>query len=470
MRRIWTWRAGVWIVPALVFLSVTLPHLEQGAYRKDTGRYAGVALDAYTRGAWWTLELGPDRPYFNKPPLAFWIHGFVLDLLGASVAAARLPSVLCGLAIVLLTVALVRVLGTARAALASGVVLALTYEFFRRTREISLDLWQLAFLMLALLLVALGVRRGRGMPVALSGIAVGLALLCKPFVALIFFPIVLAWLWAMRRRELVPWLGASLGLAIAVAAPWHASMGMLHGQAFWDQYLGRQVVGRARGAINAQGPLYYPILFVKTYWPWMIPGALGVYVFARCVHERIIIMGVEKRLLMLMAIWLGVWVVVLIAFPDKRPRYTLPIYPALSVFTGAFLVGGLPAAWRAVAVRELRRIWIIVGTVGVLIALLPIRVQRGPEPEWVEVFDWLRNEEIREIYSLGISTNEQGWFRLEMGVWPKSLDDEMRERMPAPTDALVLVRNDVRDPPAGDVLYESSRGRLRIMHTTGGDD
>jgi len=452
----------VWIIPALVFLSVTLPHLEQGAYRKDTGRYAAVALDAFERGACWTLELGPGRPYFNKPPLVFWIHGLVLDLFGPSVVAARLPSVLCGLAIVLLTVWVVRVMGSTRAALASGVVLALTYEFFRRTREISLDLWQLAFLMLAMLLLVLGVRRDRGGFVALSGVGVGLALLCKPFVALIFFPIALAWLAIMRRWRLAAWLGAGLGVALLIAAPWHISMGLLHGEAFWDQYLGRQVLGRARGAINAQGPWYYPILLGKTYWPWMIPCVLGMLICARNARS-LIVMGVQKRLFLLMAIWLGVWTVMLMAFPDKRPRYTPPIYPALSVFAGAYLVGGLRPPWRNGAVRLIRMSWLPAMLVGLMVALLPIRVQRGPDPEWRELFAWLDEQGVREIHSYGINTNEQGWYRLETGVWPVSLADEMREPAAPPPGALVLVRGDAPDPPVGEVLFASSGGRLRVV-------
>ncbi len=455
----------MWIVPALVFLSVTLPHLEQGAYRKDTGRYAAVALDAFEHGAWWTLELGPGRPYFNKPPLVFWIHGLVLDLLGPGVIAARLPSVLCGLAIVLLTVAVVRTMGVGRAALASGVVLALTYEFFRRTREISLDLWQLAFLMLAMLLLVQGVRRDRGLLIALSGVGVGLALMCKPFVALIFFPVALAWLLIMRRWRLAAWLGAALGIAVLIAAPWHVSMGLLHGDAFWDQYLGRQVLERAMGKINTQGPLYYPFLIGTTYWPWMIPCFMGFVVLVRCPRSTIV-MGIEKRLLVLLTIWLGVWAIVLMSFPDKRPRYSVPIYPALSVFAGAFLVCALPIPWRDRARRFTMTIWIPMLVLGFLLALLPVRVQRGPDPEWTSLFAWLEEQGIRTLYSSGISTNEQGWYRLETGVWPVSLADEMREPVAAPPGALVLVRDDAPEPPVGEVLFASSGGRLRVVRVT----
>ena len=45
-RRWWPWwvRARPYVVPAVLLLTFTLPHLHQGAFRQDTGRYAAVGV------------------------------------------------------------------------------------------------------------------------------------------------------------------------------------------------------------------------------------------------------------------------------------------------------------------------------------------------------------------------------------------------------------------------------------------
>src|SRR5262245_36161569 len=120
----------IWL-PCLLLLCVTLPHLGQGDFRKDTGRYAAVGLYMWSGGDFLAPHLSPDQPYFNKPPLALWIHGLVLKIFGISVEAARVPSVAAALGVVALSVLTVRRLASRPEALVSGLVLALTYEFFR---------------------------------------------------------------------------------------------------------------------------------------------------------------------------------------------------------------------------------------------------------------------------------------------------------------------------------------------------
>ncbi len=468
-QRLWARRAEwlVYLTPALVFLAATLPHLDQGDFRKDTGRYAAVGLQAFQDGFWWTLRFSADRVYFNKPPLAMWIHGWFLDTFGVNLVATRIPTVLAGLAVVLCTVGLVRVFGTRRSAVASGVVLALSYEFFRRTREISLDMWQLAFMMLALLLIARGVQMAgrRGVLwTLLGGVPIGLALMTKPFVGLIVVPIALLWVLLIgERRAIVPILVAGL-VGIGIAAPWHVGMTHEHGAAFWDQYLGRQVGGRAAGAINPQGIEYYPVLFLKTYWPWMIPFGFGLVAWIRSEESREIVMGVRRSGLLLGGIWLGAWVVLLMAFPDKRPRYTPPVYPALAIFAGAWLAAGPDRKIRRASSKALRWAWLGAIVLGVVVSVLPIRFQSPPDAQREEFFEWHEAQGRPEIFTLGINTNSQGILRLRLGKWPRSLGDEMLDQLQnPPEDALVLVRDDVLDPPAGELVWESFHGRLRVI-------
>ena len=248
------------LLPCLVLLAVTLPHLEQGDFRRDTGRYAAVGLHMWTDGPFLVPYLNPQTPYFNKPPLGLWIHGAFLKTFGVRLTVARVPSVLAALGVVCLSVLTAMHIGSRAEAVVSGCVLALTYEFFRRTREISLDFWQLFFVMWAAYLVVTGAKSARRWPVVVAGLPLGLALLCKPFVALGVIPILALWLSILGRARWIALLAtAALPLALLVAAPWHFYMWRLFGDAFLKQYLFHEVVQRAQGKLESvqTGPWYY---------------------------------------------------------------------------------------------------------------------------------------------------------------------------------------------------------------------
>ena len=196
----------LYLLPLLILLAVTLPHLNQGEFRRDTVVYAAVGRYMWDGGSLIVPHLGPEKLYLHKPPLPLWIHGAFLKIFGANLIAARLPSILAAAGVIGFNILAVRNLATRREAITSGIVLALTYEFFRRTREISLDLWQLLFIMAAVWLVTAAIRNARTVPVVLGGIPIGLALMCKPLVALCILPIFAIWLAIARRAHLIHWL------------------------------------------------------------------------------------------------------------------------------------------------------------------------------------------------------------------------------------------------------------------------
>ena len=62
----------------------------------DEPRYAWIARDMAETGDWVTPRLYA-KPWFEKPPLYYWMAGASFKLFGVSEAAARLPSALCAL-------------------------------------------------------------------------------------------------------------------------------------------------------------------------------------------------------------------------------------------------------------------------------------------------------------------------------------------------------------------------------------
>src|SRR6185369_2680788 len=111
-------------------------------------------------------------------------------------------------------------------------------------------------------------------PILAAGIPIGLALLCKPLVGFVFFPIAAVVLIVLARPRLILALVPSALIAAAIAAPWHISMYSLHGHEFVRQYFGAEIADRATGALQAGHkspipPWFYVLQILRGYWPWL---------------------------------------------------------------------------------------------------------------------------------------------------------------------------------------------------------
>lgn len=455
-----------WLLPLGLVLSVTLVHLGQGDFRTDTGRYAAVGLQMWRDGPLLSPHLQPDRPYFNKPPLALWIHGAVLHAAGPGLAWARLPSVVACAGCVLLTIFTVRRFHGRHVALTVGVVLALTYEFFRRTREISLDMWQLLFLLAALWCAARAVtaRPRDWCWMLLLGVPLGLALLVKPLMALVLLPAVAVWLGVIGRWRLLGWLGLGGVVAVAVAGPWHAYMAVEHGRAFIDQYFGKEVGGRAGGAIATKPWWYYLAEMARTYWPWGLFFALGIVTLVRGRG-----LGRDDRGIWLALIWGAGWFALLSLFPDKRPRYALVVYPALAWVAGAQLAVRGAGRWRRPVRRALPWGVAALGVGALVLSTLPVRLQRPPDPGWAALFAYLDEHPDRPVVARGLDTNEQGRWYLAGRGWPGWVGGRAYPTwQDVPGDALLVHAVESGwTPPAGQRVVLDV-GRVRVTEFAGG--
>ncbi len=417
----WWSRAAWWFVPAVVFLCMTLPHLDQGAFRKDTGRYGAVGLQMWRTGEFWTPHLQPDTLYFNKPPLGFWIHGASLHALGVGVWQARLPTVLAGLGIVLLIGAIVRRFADRTRALAAGVILATTLEFFRRTKEISLDMWQALFVFAAVWCVCVALtprgRSGRNLPLwfGLAGVALGLALMSKPLTGLAAVPVLGVWMVAFGSARRVWWLALSTVVAVLVAAPWHLGMASIHGEAFTGNYFGAEVANRAAGLKETKPWWFYFKEMGEYHWPWLIAVVGGLIGWA--IHFPRGFGRLDRRGLALGVVWSVCWLALLTAFPDKRPRYGLLFYPTLAIVSAVWLFDVVPARTRR---GLLRAAPVIVGVVvagAAVFAVLPVRVNRPADPGFEAIAGWMREHPARVVMAGSIESNDNGRLYLLAGRW-----------------------------------------------------
>jgi 4-amino-4-deoxy-L-arabinose transferase-like glycosyltransferase len=409
----------------MVALALCIPGLSQGALATDTAWYTAIAIQAWHGaasgdiGALWTLEGVAGQPYFNKPPLAFWLNGLPLAALGPTVLASRLGSVLACVLCVLAISRLGRLLVGRMVGLSAGLVLALTLEFIRHSHAFSLDLWMTLFVTLAGCSAAAAHAGDQPRRLAFAGIWIGLALLVKPLVPLLAFPLLAAWLPAIGRTRWLGWLAASVAVAAAVAAPWHLSMWFLHGEAFTAQYFGREIIDRAAAGPVADfnkgsaSPLYYVPVLLSSYWPWL--ATLLLAMVALVLRE-----GTPRTrdTLLLAAIWCLGWVALLSIFPDKRPRYLLIAYPIAALASAAMLTRLAPLPVRRFWRTTVRWVPPIAILAAIVIALAPVRLHRPESPQWAALFAWLRDQGNPPLMAGGLAPQRSAQVYLATGRWP----------------------------------------------------
>lgn len=331
-------------------IALWLPGIWQGWLRTDSHYYAAIGLQAWRTGQVWALHAG-DAAYLNKPPVAFWVHGFFLWLFGPSVWAARLPSLLAAIGACVAITYAVRVLSTRKLAMITGLILASTLEFFRYTRAISLDSWLVFALAACLACAAAAVGRSGGGAsrasdeagststrsrrgaLILLGLPLAVGLMTKPFVALLAPLLIAVWLLLIGRASLLPRLALGTIIGVALALPWHLSMESTYPGVFWNTYLFEQSLERA---VESTRPWWYYLrIMSQTYWPWLAlvgAAAATTIIGRRWIRPRF------RPVVLLAVLWAIAWLLVLSFFGGKAGRYAMPMYLTLGVPAAAWML------------------------------------------------------------------------------------------------------------------------------------
>ena len=117
---------GHWLVLGALGLIAFFYNLPISLFGVTEGLYAAVTETMVRTGEYVHLTLH-GQPYFNKPPMFFWLQAFSTQLFGWSEAALRLPSALFSLGTVVVTYWLGRTLFSATAGFWAALVVLTSY-------------------------------------------------------------------------------------------------------------------------------------------------------------------------------------------------------------------------------------------------------------------------------------------------------------------------------------------------------
>ncbi len=351
--------AGLLLLPGLGTVALT---------DRDEGANAEAAREMQEQGSWITPMLG-GVPRFAKPAFVYWLMAGAYALLGVGETAARLPSAVAALLLVLVQYAFARwAFGRDDVAWRAALVLLLSVEYVAIGRMALTD----AILALWTTLAAYAFLRGwlgappRGHWYALAWIAGALAVLTKGPVGLLV-PLggVVAYLalaGGLRQAWREAWPLRGLGLFLLIAAPWYLGMFWLHG---WD-YAARargETLGRVlRPVIGPGGTalFYLPVLLVG-FFPWsaFLPEAIVAALRQARARAR---QSRHEAVSVFAGVWLVVGLVLFSLAQTRLPHYVLPLFPAAALLVAA--------SWPARPSRLSRGLLVGIGTA--LAALLAV--------------------------------------------------------------------------------------------------
>ncbi|GAA5177832.1 glycosyltransferase family 39 protein [Rugosimonospora acidiphila] len=166
------------------------------------------------------LSSHPAWGYVDEPPLTPLLVRAGVALFGDNLWAPRVPAALCALAVILLTVLLVRELGgTAVAQTLAAVGMSSTFVLVSGHALLTASPDLVAWLLVILFAVR-ALQRAQPRWWLAAGLAVGLGLYNKQLIVLLLIGLAAGLLIAGPRRELAsPWLWAGVGIAVVVGLP-----------------------------------------------------------------------------------------------------------------------------------------------------------------------------------------------------------------------------------------------------------
>jgi 4-amino-4-deoxy-L-arabinose transferase-like glycosyltransferase len=324
------------------------------------GFHAAAARDMVRVGDWITPHVDGVR-YFDKPPLLYWLIACAFRLRGSGEAVARLGSALPPVGVAVLTAWIGNRLGGPRVGLIAGLVVGANLEVYLFARLVKPDLLFVLCITLAFAgFVAAYLERGGAprAPWALLAFYAGLAasVLAKDVLGAAAPIAVLAVFFALTReraivRRWVPWTGVLL--FVVIAAPWYLLVELRSPGFLWYTVVDNHIlhVFRLRAYPDEDvplGALEFLAVTAAGFLPWALAVPAALWCRARGPWDT-----AEKRVWLLLTLWVVGVIGAVALSPFKLTHYGLPAFPALALLVAKLwdeVLDGKPGAPSAASV------------------------------------------------------------------------------------------------------------------------
>lgn len=291
----------------------------------DEGIYAEIAREMLGQG--WLVPHWNFQPWFEKPPLMFWVTAIFFKMFGINEFWARAGSALSGVVIVGLLHSWLGRRGDRMAAWLSTLILLTTFGFLHIARVGEMDvLLSLGCVAAVHGLAGVADQRARGWYWFWGGFAVALMTKSMASVVLVLTAVIVASMGRWRSqcfgREF--WLGLAGFLAAVV--PWHFAMWHRFGGAFISEYFGFHTLTRATEQI--EGHITHGWFYL---WVILVSAAPWVLLFPAAIAQAL-----RRAELRPWAVFVLVEIVFFSIVQTRLPHYIAPVYPALALVSAVY--------------------------------------------------------------------------------------------------------------------------------------
>ncbi|MEB2340012.1 MAG: glycosyltransferase family 39 protein [Nitrospirales bacterium] len=325
-----------------------------GLTDRDEGRNAEAGREMFETGDYISPTFNYE-PRFAKPVFVYWLMTLSYHAFGVTEFAARFPSALFGLGLILLQYLFLTHCRGPVMGLFGAAMLLLNLEIIGLGRMALTDSVLNFFTTLALYGFWLGLYGSGRERHALWLFYVGMAFatLTKGPIGFLI-PILAAggYLWLTRSWSLFRERGhpiAGLLVLLTLTLPWYLTMWGIHGERYTTSAQG-DTIGRFFGAMEGHGgtPLFYLPIFLLGFFPWsgFLPFAWyhaykswrnanreGLFAEASSAEA----MSASPRALeWFAAVWLIGGLIFFSLSSTRLPHYIAPLFPAAAILTASF--------------------------------------------------------------------------------------------------------------------------------------
>lgn len=334
-----------------------------GLTDRDEGRNAEAGREMLESGDWISPTFNYE-PRYAKPALVYWLMSAGYGVFGVNETAARLPSAICGLGLILMTYGFLARVRDPVTALVGALMLLLNIEIISLSRMALTDSVLIFFTTLSLYAFWLGfeARKQRGwlwifyIGTAFGTLAKGPVGFLVPLMTIALY-LTVTKQWPSFWRQGKPLVGTTLFAVLAL--PWYVVMWSLHGSEYAASAQAN-TVGRFLNPMEGHNfslLFYFPVLLLG-FFPWSgwLPFAwyaafkswmesretLCVKHYAReelspgsRITDHASLLS-DQRMDWFTAVWiLGTFIFFTLS-STRLPHYIGPLFPAAAILTASY--------------------------------------------------------------------------------------------------------------------------------------
>jgi 4-amino-4-deoxy-L-arabinose transferase-like glycosyltransferase len=300
----------------------------------DEPKYAFAASKMIETGDFITPTFNC-QPRFDKPPLIYWLIASSFEIFGVSDWAARIPSLMATLGVMLIMYHWSARRFDQRAGLLSVLVFATNPHVWIMGRAAAPEMVLVFFESAALFSFFRGIEEERKRYVYLGYVCAALAFLAKGPVGIII-PWGVVFLYFSYKKGILRTAGKLLTpvgivLFLVIGLPWYVVMAKIHGYEYIAQFLLFHNVYRFTGQAR-QHPFrfyYYMPILVGSLYVWL-PFSREVYAYLKKTFQ-------EKSDGIFLALWAAFALIFFTVSVNKLHNYILIAYPPIAILVGSAL-------------------------------------------------------------------------------------------------------------------------------------